>query len=393
MIQLLTPSSEHTDEHNAWLRALPQTIRQLVFTVKRYYLPEWGGEWRKHFSVDRVNGFWGHELKFDNQKLVSNYLRVGFDAGRLLAHLQIAARFLSRGQSAGGRRHHGFGGAAAREPERFGSRNMPNPSVKLVKNCETASLPAARRRDSSRRRPASRGRYRQPGHVSLELRAVQRRAGGADRGPRGGVRQVHRADEASARGISSTRRPTSLRRLVGASARGGRQAVQESALSAEAAGSGESARDAIWPKSRRGWSAKFPRSGRCIFPVNAVLAGRRNNPPDPEIGLPPLAVYNPIHYQELPELFMEFISSLTGKSPSTTGFGSEGALTKGAVQRAVAGGGFEQRAGLLDSDAVCGLHDFGGLRGAAACAWITTSACWCRKSGAGCACTSAIRIS
>ncbi len=32
---------------------------------------------------------------------------------------------------------------------------------------------------------------------------------------------------------------------------------------------------------------------------------------------------------ELPELFMEFISSMTGKSPSTTGAGSEGAMTKG----------------------------------------------------------------
>jgi hypothetical protein len=32
---------------------------------------------------------------------------------------------------------------------------------------------------------------------------------------------------------------------------------------------------------------------------------------------------------ELPELFMEYISSMTGKSPSTTGAGSEGALTKG----------------------------------------------------------------
>jgi hypothetical protein len=31
----------------------------------------------------------------------------------------------------------------------------------------------------------------------------------------------------------------------------------------------------------------------------------------------------------VPELFMDFLSSLTGKSPSTTGFGSEGALTKG----------------------------------------------------------------
>jgi hypothetical protein len=65
------------------------------------------------------------------------------------------------------------------------------------------------------------------------------------------------------------------------------------------------------------------------YPVNAVLAGRRNNPPDPRAELPALAVYNPIHYQELPELFMEFIASLTGKSPSTTSFGSEGALTKG----------------------------------------------------------------
>jgi hypothetical protein len=40
-------------------------------------------------------------------------------------------------------------------------------------------------------------------------------------------------------------------------------------------------------------------------------------------------VYGPIHYQELPEAFMDLIASLTGKSPSTTGAGSEGALTKG----------------------------------------------------------------
>jgi hypothetical protein len=65
------------------------------------------------------------------------------------------------------------------------------------------------------------------------------------------------------------------------------------------------------------------------FPVNAVLIGRRNNPRDIAAGIRPLAIYNPIHYQELPELFMDVICSLTGKSPSTTGAGSEGALTKG----------------------------------------------------------------
>ncbi|HTG45941.1 MAG TPA: hypothetical protein VK633_15585, partial [Verrucomicrobiae bacterium] len=64
-------------------------------------------------------------------------------------------------------------------------------------------------------------------------------------------------------------------------------------------------------------------------PVNAVMPGRRNNPPEAAAGIRSLAVYNPIHYMELPELFMEFICSMTGKSPSTTGAGSEGALTKG----------------------------------------------------------------
>jgi hypothetical protein len=52
---------------------------------------------------------------------------------------------------------------------------------------------------------------------------------------------------------------------------------------------------------------------RCHNPVTAVLPGRRNNPPEP--GIRPLAVFNPIHYFELPELFMEFICSMTGKSP------------------------------------------------------------------------------
>jgi hypothetical protein len=79
VIKLLTVSSDYNEEYNEWLRNLPQTIRQLVFTVKRYYRPEWGENWREHFTVDRINGFLGHELKYDNQKLVGNYLRVGFD--------------------------------------------------------------------------------------------------------------------------------------------------------------------------------------------------------------------------------------------------------------------------------------------------------------------------
>jgi hypothetical protein len=72
---------------------------------------------------------------------------------------------------------------------------------------------------------------------------------------------------------------------------------------------------------------RLPAASPLPRPVDVVAAGRRNNPP--EEGVPPLCCYGPLHYMEPPELFMEFIASMTGKSPSTTGAGSEGALTKG----------------------------------------------------------------
>ncbi len=59
VIKLLTPSADYTDEHNAWLHELPDTIRQLLVTVKRYYRPEWGDDWQSHFTVDRINGMQG----------------------------------------------------------------------------------------------------------------------------------------------------------------------------------------------------------------------------------------------------------------------------------------------------------------------------------------------
>jgi len=72
---------------------------------------------------------------------------------------------------------------------------------------------------------------------------------------------------------------------------------------------------------------KIPMGKSVPHPVSAVIAGRRNNPPSE--GIRPLAVHGPLHYLELPELFMEFIASMTGKSPSTVGAGLEGAMTKG----------------------------------------------------------------
>ena len=81
VVKLLTPSpGEFTDTYNAWLASIPSHIRALVFIIKRFHQPAWGSDWRRHFSVDIVNGAPGHELKFGDRKLVGSYLRVGLAA-------------------------------------------------------------------------------------------------------------------------------------------------------------------------------------------------------------------------------------------------------------------------------------------------------------------------
>jgi phosphoenolpyruvate carboxykinase (diphosphate) len=77
VIKLLTPSSDYTDEYNRWLESLPNYIYPIVFIIKRFYQAEWGSDWRKYFGVDIINGFAGHELKYEGRRLVGTYLRVG----------------------------------------------------------------------------------------------------------------------------------------------------------------------------------------------------------------------------------------------------------------------------------------------------------------------------
>ncbi|MDD5323607.1 MAG: hypothetical protein PHD43_23990, partial [Methylococcales bacterium] len=81
VIKLLTPSlGEYSDAYNQWLMQVPQHIWALVLMIKRFYNPEWGQNWREHFSVDMVNGYSGNELKFHGRKLIASYLRVGYDS-------------------------------------------------------------------------------------------------------------------------------------------------------------------------------------------------------------------------------------------------------------------------------------------------------------------------
>jgi len=76
---------------------------------------------------------------------------------------------------------------------------------------------------------------------------------------------------------------------------------------------------------------RIPFTDPVILPVDVYVPGRRLNTIDKKNPLvKPLSVYGPIHYQPIPILMLDWLASLSGKSPSTTGSGSlEGALTKG----------------------------------------------------------------
>jgi hypothetical protein len=326
IIQLFTPSTEYREEHNGWLRTLPYTIRELLFTVKRYYRTEWGENWREHFAVDRVNGILGHELKFDNQKLVNYYLRVGYDqdvswriyklrpdfhpADKVQVEDDITASVVLPRESLSGL-----------------DLEYSDPSVKLVLDCEAllfqrpddAIHPGADKQAESD--IASAGTFltnyepftveqaaKIAGHVAEFDKFTK---------PMKRLLEGFIVDVPAAYVVSSAHP-----RLVGGKPSKNPRYLQKRPDL-------ENPRETHLAEMAARLERKIPENKPVHFPVNSVLAGRRNSPPDPEIGLPPLAVYNPIHYQELPELFMEFVSSLTGKSPSTTGFGSEGALTKG----------------------------------------------------------------
>lgn len=327
VIRLLTPSAEtYTDEYNQWLESLPQHILALVYLIKRFYKTEWGNDWRKHFSVDEVNGYPGHELKFDGRKMVTSYLRVGVRKDGTWRIYKLRQDFVAATKVQTEDDITASTVVPANQLEGKLNHRHKNPSIKIVKNCENRlfqrpdeainrGLDTQTELDLSEQgnfisnfEPMNADDARELVEdainfqdYSLPMQSLIRLAATAE-----GEYFVSSAHPRLVDGKPSLNVRYLQRRPDLANPRNLYLAQTGTRLS-------------------RGLSLDEP----VYFPVNAVLQGRRNNPQDKKAGIRPLAVYNPIHYQELPELFMDLICSLTGKSPSTTGAGSEGALTKG----------------------------------------------------------------
>ncbi len=325
VVKLLSPSDDYTDSYNEWLRSIPFYIREFVLTVKRHYRPKWGDNWKKMFSVDAINGKDGNILKYKSMPVITSYLRVGFSEDGSWRTFSLRKDFA--------------------------------PSFKIQMEDDITSSIVVPRSSVEKLNPA----YASEG-MSLkftencEYRLFQRPDEAVVRGY-----DARAESDMSKRGVMFSNYEPLTREDVRAMADDTirfekftepmREVLSEFLNSDKPDYAVCSANPRI-VGGKPGKNVRYlqnredmtnPRAyylaeigtrlGRGIelskkvpMPVNAVISGRRNNPP--QEGIKPLCVHSPLHYLELPELFMEYIASMTGKSPSTVGAGLEGALTK-----------------------------------------------------------------
>lgn len=326
VIKLLTPSDEYTDEYNQWLATVPQRIKGLVYIVKRRYHSEWGTHWRQYFSVDKINGRQGNELKFQNRKLISNYLRVGHDLDNSWRIFQLRQDYYAAQKV---QTEDDISASIVLPKNQLSNLNpnYKNPSVKILTNCESRLF--QRPDDCIHKGYDKQGEKDVASPYTFlsnfeplnrdQVREIKDDTIGFDLYTQPVKDLINRFLEESKPEYLVI--PSEPRLVNGVPSQNPRYLqIRPDLVNPVEKYLAETATRIF---------RRIPLDQPVYMPVNAVLPGRRNNPADKNSNVPPLAIYNPIHYQELPELFIDFICSVTGKSPSTTGFGSEGALTKG----------------------------------------------------------------
>lgn len=325
VVKLLSRSPDYTDEYNTWLGSIPRYIRDLVLLVKRVHKPEHGDNWRAHFSVDSINGRPGNELKYHGARATTGFLRIGYSPDGGWRTFTLRSDFLPAVKIQAEDDITASVVAPARALRGLPTGVSPEASLKVVLNCETRLFQRpddaiVRGYDKHAERDFAAG-----GNFFSNYEALPASTAGdllddtlgfdAYTEP---VKKLIR-EFATQPAASYAVLPSHPRIVDGKPTKNPRYLqVRPDLLDPRA-----TALARIGARLNRREDADAP----VIFPVGAVLMGRRLNPP--EKGVRPLCVFNPIHYQELPEAFMDLIASLTGKSPSTTGAGSEGALTKG----------------------------------------------------------------
>jgi hypothetical protein len=327
VIKLLTPSeADYSDAYSTWLKSIPQQVKELVLIIKRFYKEHWGSDWRNRFNVDLINGEPGNILRYREQQMLTQYLRIGYTPDGSWRTFGLRKDFMPAAKIS----LEDDITASVVAPTKDLKSLPPGwtaPSAKFVHNCEYRF-------------------FQRPDDAII----------------RGYDKQAE-IDLSSAGSFLSNYEPLSredAREEIEDAIRFGQytEPMQSMIREFDANPSPDYYSTNAHPRLVDGKPTKNPRylqvrpdlrDQRSVYladmssrlfrrqdahspllrPVTSILPGRRNNPAEPEAGVMPLCVNSPIHHMELPELFMEFFASITGKSPSTTGAGSEGALTKG----------------------------------------------------------------
>lgn len=326
VIKLLTPNPEFTEEHNVFIRSIPTHIKELVLILKRFYKPDWGENWRERFTVDIINGIPGHELKYRNNKVVASYLRVGYDDNGSWRVFSLRKDFFPAEKI---QTEDDITASVVVPWEKVPAqpgRTQGGESAKIVQNCEYRLFQRpddaiVRGYDKQTEWDMSQPMNFFSNYAPLTQEEVKEMVEDAVRfdyftQPMKNLLEGFVANpEANPDYVVSSSNP----RIVNGVPTKNPRYLQSV---------GTITKPLVSYVAEMG--ARFKRNLKpddsVLYPVNGFLPGRRNNPPEGPIRA--LANFNPIHYLPLPEAFMEFTSSMTGKSPSTTGAGSEGALTK-----------------------------------------------------------------
>ncbi len=329
VVRLFSPSDEFSDEYNSFISSVPRSVRDFILILKRYWKPDWGDDWRSRFRVDSINGESGFILKYRTSTVMTRYLRVGYAEDGSWRMYGLRKDFSPATK-------------LQREDDITASITVPKdqvdpaylhpdldfPSYKFAKNCEYRLFQRPdeaihRGYDKQTELDFSKGgnffsNYEPQTRAQAEAIVEDAIRFGHFTDPLKATMKGYVNDPDGPDFMISSAHP----RLVdGKPSENPRYLQNRPDL--------EDPRGEYLAELGSRLYRRIPPCEPVLNPVHAVLPGRRNNPAEYDKGIRPLAVFGPIHYQELPELFMDFVASLTGKSPSTTGAGSEGALTKG----------------------------------------------------------------
>ncbi|MEM7600192.1 MAG: hypothetical protein AAF357_02115, partial [Verrucomicrobiota bacterium] len=304
VMRLFSASTAFTDEYNEFISTIPASVKDFILILKRYWKPDWGGDWRSRFRVDTVNGQSGFLLKYRLETVMTRYLRVGYDrdgswrmfglrkdfapAKKLQREDDITASIIVSSN--------GVDESLMHPDVRF-------PSYKFAKNCEYRLF---QRPDEAIHRGYDKQTEYDFSHGGNFFSNYEPQSKGQGQAMVDDAIRFDRFTKPMKRMLKSFAKakdgPTFVissanpRIVDGVPTKNPRYLQNRPDL--------EDPRGEHLGEMGARLYRRLNSDSPVLNPVHAVLPGRRNNPADYDAGIRPLAVFGPIHYQEFPELFM-----------------------------------------------------------------------------------------